>query len=95
MDETNIEIAKPEPNAPEIKGQFLETKTIGIAGMTCDKCVETIERAFRGKRGVKKVKVDRTEATATVTYDERQTNLPELHDVLLQSGYKPVGGVVA
>ena len=62
--------------------------------MTCDKCVEKIERAFRGKRGVKKVRVNRDDATATVTYDERQTNLPELHDVLLKSGYKPVGGVV-
>ena len=95
MDETNIEIAKPGPHSTEAEGELLETKTIGIAGMTCDKCVQTIEHAFRGKRGVRKVKVDRAAATATITYDERQTNLPELHDVLLRSGYKPVGGVAA
>jgi copper chaperone CopZ len=93
MDETNTEVAKPEPHSPEANAEFLETKIIGIAGMTCDKCVETIERAFRGKRGVKNVKVNRADATATVIYDERQTNLPELHDVLLKSGYKPVGGI--
>jgi P-type Cu+ transporter len=91
MDETNTEIAKPEPHS-ETQGDYLETKTIGISGMTCDKCVKTIERAFRGKRGVRDVSVNRTDATATVTYDERQTNLPELHDVLLKSGYKPVSG---
>jgi copper chaperone CopZ len=72
----------------------LETKTIGISGMTCAECVKKIERAFRGKRGVKKVKVNRDDATATVTYDARQTNLPELHDVLLQSGYNAVRNVV-
>ena len=93
MDETNTEIAKPGPHSTEAKRELLETKTIGISGMTCDGCVKTIERAFRGKRGVKEVRVDRSAATATVTFDERQTNLPELHDVLLKSGYKPVGGV--
>lgn len=93
MDETNIEIAKPGPHSTEAKGELLETKVIGISGMTCAECVKKIERAFRGKRGVKKVAVDRDEATATVTYDERQTNLPELHDVLLKSGYKPVDAV--
>jgi Cu+-exporting ATPase len=94
MDETNTEIARPVPHSAENKEELLETKTIGISGMTCAECVKKIERAFRGKRGVKNVQVNRDDATATITYDESQTNLPELHDVLLKSGYKPVGGVV-
>ncbi len=53
-----------------------------------------IERALRGKTGVKEVKVDRDAAKATVTYDRRQTNLPALHETLLRSGYTPTGGVV-
>jgi copper chaperone len=62
--------------------------------MTCDKCVETIERALRDKRGVTDLKVDREGAKATITFDRQQTNLPELHEILLKSGYRPRGGVV-
>jgi copper chaperone CopZ len=94
MDETNTEFARPTPHPADTKREVLETKTIGIAGMACAECVKKIEKAFRGKRGVKKVSVDRKDATATVIFDARQTNLPELHDVLLRSGYKPIRGVV-
>jgi copper chaperone len=56
--------------------------------MTCDKCVDTIERAFRGKDGIRDVKVDRESAAATVTFDRRKVDVPELHDLLLEHGYR-------
>jgi P-type Cu+ transporter len=67
----------------------LETLDIGIAGMTCDNCVRRVEKALRNSRGVKEVKVDRSAARATVTFDTSQTDLPALHDALLRSGYQP------
>jgi copper chaperone CopZ len=67
----------------------LETKVIGIEGMTCEKCVEKILKALRGKDGVHDVTIDRENATATVTFDSRKTDLPTLHDLLLKSGYRP------
>ncbi len=67
----------------------LETRDIGIRGMTCDNCVRKVEKALRGKPGVKEVKVDRQAARATVTFDTTQTDIPALHDALLQSGYEP------
>ena len=79
MDKTNIEAAGEE--------DFFETTRIAIEGMTCDKCVETIERAFRNKDGIRDIKVDRTSSIATVTFDERKLNGPALHDLLLAHGY--------
>ncbi len=69
--------------------EVLETRDIGIAGMTCDNCVRKAEKALRGNPGVKDVKVDRGAAKATVTFDTTRTDIPALHDALLRSGYTP------
>ena len=96
MDETNIRARGDE--------DFFDTTRIAIEGMTCDKCVETIERAFRGKDGLRDVKVDRASSTVTVTFDRRKLDVPALHDLLLEHGYRarrtaddevPAGGPVA
>src|SRR5687767_5074488 len=90
MDETNVRARAEE--------DFFDTARIAIEGMTCDKCVETIEGAFRGKDGIRDVKVEllqrtpevlhRGSATATVTFDRRQVHVAELHDLLLEHGYR-------
>ncbi len=84
MDQTNSEIA----GKPHTEEEFIETERIAIEGMTCDKCVETVERALRGKPGVKHVEVDRKSALATVIFDNRITHVPALHDSLLAAGYR-------
>ena len=67
----------------------LETDEIGIDGMTCDNCVKRVEKALRGVNGVKEVHVDLAAALATVTFDTTKTHMPDLHDALLKSGYRP------
>ncbi len=67
----------------------LETHDIGISGMTCDKCVQRVEKALRSVNGVTKLQVDLKGALATVTFDTTKTHIPALHDALLKSGYKP------
>jgi copper chaperone len=67
----------------------LETRDIAIAGMTCDKCVARVEKALRGREGVKSVEVDRGKARATVTFDKTKTDIAALHEALLSSGYQP------
>ncbi len=69
--------------------EVLETRDIGIAGMTCDNCVRRVERALRSQVGVRDVRVDRGVGIATVTFDTTRTDIPALHDALLQSGYQP------
>ena len=83
VDDTNVEIIQ-SPERPVI-----ETTTIGIEGMTCERCVQKVEQALRGARGVKDVRVNLSNATAEVTFDSRITHFPDLHDRLLASGYKP------
>lgn len=67
----------------------LMTQDIGIEGMTCDHCVRRVEKALKGRPGVTDVKVSREAARATITFDPRQTNLPDLHQAVTKSGYKP------
>ncbi len=71
--------------------EVLETRDIGIAGMTCDNCVRKVEKTLRSRDGVKEVRVDRVAGIATVTFDTKRTDIPALHDALLQSGYQPQG----
>lgn len=66
-----------------------ETHSFGIDGMTCDKCVQTITNALKRVNGVKDVGVDGQGATATVTYDRTKTDVPALHEAVLNAGYKP------
>jgi len=68
---------------------FFETHEIAIEGMTCDKCVEKIEKALGDQEGVREVIADRGRGIATVTFDTRKTDIPELRDILLRNGYKP------
>jgi copper chaperone CopZ len=95
MDETNTEVATGGLHTTEAKGELLETKTLGVAGMTTERCVKKIEKAFKKQPGVKSIHIDRETETATVTFDSRRTNMPELHELLLRSGYKPMATVLA
>jgi len=72
--------------------EALETREITIAGMGCDNCVRKLERALRGKDGVKEVRVDGIAGRATVTFDRTRTNIRELQEVIAKSGYR-AGGV--
>jgi copper chaperone CopZ len=67
----------------------METRDIGVGGMTCDHCVRKVEKALRAVNGVAGVQVDRQAALATVTFDRTRTDLPALRDVLLKIGYPP------
>jgi copper chaperone CopZ len=66
----------------------METREITIAGMGCDHCVRKLEKALRAKDGVKEVRVDGIAGRATVTFDPTRTSLPELHEVVVKSGYR-------
>ncbi len=68
--------------------EVLETREIKIAGMGCDNCVRKLERALRAKDGVKEVHVDGIAGRATVTFDPTKTNIPDLEQVIVKSGYR-------
>jgi copper chaperone CopZ len=83
MDSTN------SINVAQAVAPALETVDLGIAGMTTARSAHVIAKAFRGKNGVKRVHVDRAKSIARITFDPKKIHVPELHDILLESGYHP------
>jgi copper chaperone CopZ len=67
----------------------IRTERLGIDGMTSEEWIEKIQDALSHVDGVKTLEIDAQRQVAIVTYDSRRTNMPELHDALLRSGYKP------
>lgn len=66
----------------------METRDLTIAGMGCDNCARKLDRALRAKDGVKDVRVDSIAGRATVTFDPARTNIAELQEVVVKSGYR-------
>ncbi len=68
---------------------ILETIQIATDGNDCDECVERLREPLLRVDGVKDVRADVAAELVTVTFDARQIHAPDLHDIILKSGYKP------
>ncbi len=71
---------------PETQG-FVRIE-LPILGMTCVKCVATVERALREVSGVAKATVNLDQQRAFVTYDPAVTRLEHLTQALQRAGYQ-------
>jgi copper chaperone CopZ len=84
---------EPEPSDPfnpeRADHAILETIEIATAGEDCDECVRQLRPALLCINGVQSVDVDLERERVVVTFDARKTHAPDLHDAILQSGYKP------
>ncbi len=65
----------------------METKTIGIGGMSCHHCVMAVTRALSAVPGVevKDVKV----GSATVAFDGSTAALVEIREAISSAGFEP------
>ena len=66
----------------------MEKKTIQleIAGMTCDHCAESIEKALKKKSGVVDANVLYTNRQAEIDYDRNETSQKEIMDLINSTG---------
>ena len=89
---------RARPNDPDPADPFfperadhaiLETIEIATEGEDCDECVRKLRAPLMKIKGVKNVKVDLRHERVVVTFDARKTHPPDLHDAILESGYKP------
>ncbi len=79
----------PAP-APAEKGK--KTETVRIQSSTiCDMCEKTIEENMIYEKGVKKVEVDLTTASVSITFDPRKTDPAALRTALTKLGYSADG----
>jgi copper chaperone CopZ len=83
----------PEPSDPfnpeRADHAILETIEIATEGEDCDQCVRRLRPTLKKINGVQDVMVDLPRERVIVTFDARKTHVPDLHDAILKSGYKP------
>ncbi len=60
---------------------------INVSGMSCNHCVQSVEKALQQTNGVDAVKVDLASEKATVDYNPDQLNQEDLLQVIKDSGY--------
>lgn len=66
-----------------------ETRTVTLAvdAMTCAACPITVKKSLNGVAGVSKTEVSYERKEATVTFDDRQTNVEALMKATTDAGY--------
>ena len=76
-------------NLQDADRPVLERVAIATEGEDCDECVRKLRARLMKIPGVCDVRVDTKRERVIVTFDARKTHAPDLHDAILQSGYKP------
>lgn len=62
--------------------------TIAVNGMMCENCKKHVEKAVKGVRGVKKVKVSLENKNVVVEYNDKKTSEEEIRKAILEAGYE-------
>jgi hypothetical protein len=68
---------------------ILETIEIATEGETHHQALPKLRQPLMKISGVHDVKVDAKRERIIVTFDARKVHPPDLHDAILQSGYRP------
>ena len=66
----------------------METVRIGVEGMTCAGCVNSVTRVLTALPGVAQADVSLTKARAKVTYDPAKTGVEAMKQAIERAGYK-------
>ncbi|HJT46350.1 MAG TPA: heavy metal-associated domain-containing protein [Chthoniobacterales bacterium] len=84
---------QPEPSDPfnpeHADHAIVETVEIATEGEDCDACVRKLYPVLMKIPGVLDVWVDLPDERVVVKFDARKIHAPDLHDAILNSGYKP------
>lgn len=67
-----------------------ETIEIKVTGMSCNHCVQHVEKALLHTKGVSFARVDLAAETARVKYNTSELSVEDLLKVIEDTGYKAV-----
>jgi Cu+-exporting ATPase len=67
---------------------MMNSKTLGIGGMTCAACSARIERTLRKLEGIESATVNLATEKATVVYDPRALRLSAIKEAITKAGYQ-------
>ncbi len=65
-----------------------EEAELSVSGMTCDHCVQTVEKAIRALTGVSQVRVALDEQKAFVQFSADQISLDTIKKAVKDAGYE-------
>jgi copper chaperone len=65
----------------------METKTIQVEGMSCQHCVNGIQKAVGELKGISKVEVDLPGKKVTVELDPQMITLDTVKETIADQGY--------
>lgn len=68
----------------------MKSSMINVAGMSCQHCVQTIERELKEHIGVQEVDVILQAKTVKVTFDEQLVEVGDLESWIEDIGYKVI-----
>ena len=68
----------------------MESVTLNVQGMSCGKCVKSVETSVGAVSGVNEVAVDLQAAKVTVTFDEAVTSVEAIKETIEDQGYDVV-----
>lgn len=68
----------------------MTTTSIDVKGMSCNHCVNAIEKAVGNIDGVSYVEVDLSENQVTVSYDDLRVSIDKLKEAIEDQGYDVV-----
>jgi len=66
----------------------LTKNKIQISGMHCSGCVERLTKVFNNLEGVRSAEVSLEDGQAEVTFDEDQTGVSQMKQVIRDAGYE-------
>ena len=64
---------------------------LSIDGMTCSACSNGLEKYLNKQNGIKNASVNLVMAIATIEYDEKILNLPQIEEFVKKAGFKSLG----
>jgi Cu+-exporting ATPase len=73
------------------KATGLQRIELPVYGMTCSRCAQAVERAFKGVPGVKRATVNLDSGRAFVEYDPERVTVAQLHETIKGAGYRSEG----
>ncbi|GAA0196176.1 heavy metal translocating P-type ATPase [Haladaptatus pallidirubidus] len=97
-DEGHVEYNPKQTSASEIYSTIKDagydpnsrTISIGVTGMSCANCSESIEKALRSVPGVISATANFATDEATVEYNPVETSTPQLYETIEDVGYNPI-----
>ncbi|TDL98029.1 copper resistance protein CopZ [Macrococcus brunensis] len=68
----------------------MANQTLDVRGMTCQHCVDAVEKSVGAVDGVQQVNVDLDNGKVAVAYDDSKATVDNIRDAIEDQGYEVI-----